>query len=198
MGIGPTALKLYDKLVDEGIFRPDLTVCELGAQTYVPRGYGNWPRMVNAGARVVYERLGMFEYTCIDLNGERGAMPLDLNTVEWTWSDRFDIVTNHGTTEHVMNQLNCFRLMHDMTKLGGLMIHAVPTSGYYRHGFFSYSAVFFEDLAHANAYEIIKCYDEEDRDGTLIVVVLRKTADGSFVVPMQRIYGAIVPERVSN
>jgi hypothetical protein len=48
---------------------------------------------------------------CVDLNG-----PVYLGR-------RFDYVVNNGTSEHIFDQANIFRLIHDATKLGGVMIH---------------------------------------------------------------------------
>jgi hypothetical protein len=54
--------------------------------------------------------------------------------------DAFDLVINAGTTEHVSNQENAFRVIHDLTKRGGMMNHEVPAGGMIDHGFFSYQA----------------------------------------------------------
>jgi SAM-dependent methyltransferase len=195
MGIGPTALRLYEALLTNGNFRRGLSVCELGSQDFVPKSFGKWANVTSdKGARGLYEYLGMTPYVCIDLNGEHDAMPLDLNSATWI-GDQFDVVTNHGTTEHVFNQANVFRLMHDLTKLGGLMIHIVPSKGYPRHGLFVYGELLFEELEYANKYGLLTSYEENDRSGALIVVVLRKLVDMPFVVPMQRVYGSSVPKR---
>ena len=193
MGIGPTALRLYEHLLSERHFRSGMSVCELGSQDFVPKKYGNWiNRISDKGARGFYEHLGMVPYVCIDTNGERDALRLDLNTVTWT-GDQFDVVTNHGTSEHIFNQWNCFRVINDLTKPGGLMIHIVPCKGYPRHGFFRYDSLFFEELARENKYKMLCCYEENDRVGTLIVVVMRKLNDILFATPMQTTYGVAVP-----
>jgi hypothetical protein len=169
-------------------------VCELGSQDFVPKEYNNWmARVPEKTARGLYQHLGASSYTCIDVNGEQGALRIDLNTSVWT-GELFDVVTNHGTSEHVFNQFNCFRFMHDLTKLGGLMVHVVPGQGYYRHGFFNYGGLVFEALEKANNYGRICCYEEDDRQGSLMVVVFRKMADVRFVIPVQTTYGATVPE----
>jgi len=193
MGIGPTALRLYEGLIRQGHLRAGLSVCELGAQDFVPKKYNDWISCTDdKSARGLYAHLGMGDYTCIDINGEHGALMLDLNTSIWA-GDQFDVVTNHGTSEHVFNQFNCFRLIHDLTKIGGLMIHVVPSAGYPRHGFFSYGELLFEALQKANEYGQISRYEEDDRSGTLMVAALRKNSDAPFVVPMQTVYGITVP-----
>lgn len=196
MGIGPTALRLYERLLTSGHLKSGMSVCELGAQDFVPKGHSlALARCVHNGngARQFYEYLGM-SYVCIDLNGEYGALQLDLNTAAWHGDHQFDVVTNHGTSEHIFNQENCFRIIHDLTKPGGLMIHVIPTRGYHRHGFFTVSSLLFEELERANGYAVVVRYEEADRSGSLLVAALTRTSDAEFVVPMQTRYGASVPE----
>jgi len=194
MGVGPTALRLYEDLLKRSYFRRGLSVCELGSQDFVPKNYGTLAHCTtDKSARGLYEYLGMTPYVCIDLNGEHGALQLDLNSAKWTGESQFDVVTNHGTTEHVFNQANCFTFMHDVVKLGGLMITVCPSQGYSRHGMYCYGELLFQELASANHYKTIRLYEEDDRFGTLIVAVQQKIVDAAFVVPMQTAYGAAVP-----
>jgi hypothetical protein len=197
MGIGPTALRLYEGLLADGYLQSGLSVCELGSQAFMPADYrGKLATVSNRDrdARKFYESLGM-SYMSIDINGERNAVRLNLNKAKSSdIGQQFDIVTNHGTTEHVFDQENCFRLIHDLTIDGGLMIHVVPTTqGYRRHGLYNYDSLFFDELSHTNQYVLIRRYEEEDRFGMLAVVVLKRIGDYPFVVPIQSVYGAMVP-----
>jgi hypothetical protein len=81
----------------------------------------------------------------------------DLNTdkVPRKLAAAFDLVTNFGTSEHVANQLNTFRVMHDLTRPGGIMFHVVPSAGHSNHGFFCYDMRFFFCLAKANNYLVL-------------------------------------------
>ncbi|MBO4223120.1 hypothetical protein [Bradyrhizobium neotropicale] len=81
-----------------------------------------------------------------DLNTER--IPDDLMS-------SFDTVLNFGTTEHVFDQLNAFRVIHDATKVGGYIVHDLPMSGYVDHGYFCYTPRFLFDLSGHNEYEVI-------------------------------------------
>jgi len=82
---------------------------------------------------------------------------LDLNydNVPAASLNAFDLVTNYGTTEHVANQLNAFKIIHDLTKPGGLMVHHVPAQGHLNHGLFNYNAKFFWMLCRSNGYKVI-------------------------------------------
>jgi hypothetical protein len=106
-----------------------------------------------------------FAYASIDIDGSPGSIPLDLNfdPIPSDLRGRFALVTNFGTTEHVANQLNAFQVIHDLTALGGLMIHKVPTQGYFNHGFFNYNPKLFWMLARSNGYDWIEMdYDQDD------------------------------------
>jgi len=82
----------------------------------------------------------------IDLNAD--PIPADL-------VDSFDLVTNIGTSEHIINQMAVFRAMHDLTKRNAVMVHAIPCGGYSEHGLFNYNAKFFTLLAKYNDYHCI-------------------------------------------
>jgi hypothetical protein len=85
----------------------------------------------------------------VDLNGE-GLPAVHVG--------QYDVVLNIGTTEHVFNQLNSFRALHDATKIGGVIYCQVPATGYFEHGYFCYTPLFFRDLAKANNYEIVDSF----------------------------------------
>ena len=67
----------------------------------------------------------------------------------------FDCVLNFGTTEHIFNQTNSYRVMHDALKVGGIAFHQVPGAGWIGHGYFTYQPPFFDDLVRSNEYELV-------------------------------------------
>ena len=99
-----------------------------------------------------------FSYAAIDIDGSPGSIPLDLNfdRVPPDKVDKYDLVTNFGTTEHVVNQLNAFKIIHDLTALGGLMIHSLPSGGMPNHGLVNYNPKFFWMLARGNGYRFLQ------------------------------------------
>jgi hypothetical protein len=181
MGLGPAARELYRKLD----LKPPARVCDLGSQE-MSQGVGG-------SAKDWMEAQG-FEYVSIDFDGKFGALKLDLNVAAATdvyyngIGPAFDIVTNHGTTEHIFNQANVFQLMHDLTALGGLMIHAVPTPKFGpSHGFYYYDETIFDDLAFANDYEILQKYRQPD-PYEIILVAFKKRTTQPFKMPIQGQY----------
>lgn len=116
-------------------------------------------------ARPIWEWLG-FTYAAIDLDRSPGSIPLDLNfdSVPREHRGRFDLVTNFGTTEHVVNQLNAFRVIHDLTRVGGIMLHRLPAQGHLTHGLFNYDPKFFWLLGRANGYRWLAMDFEVDNN----------------------------------
>ncbi|WP_331540024.1 hypothetical protein [Acidocella sp.] len=95
-----------------------------------------------------------YRYASIDIDSSPASIPLDLNydRVPRRHVGKYSIVTNYGTTEHIANQLNAFRVIHDLTAPGGIMIHVVPAQGMFNHGLINYNLKFFWMLARSNGY----------------------------------------------
>jgi hypothetical protein len=165
-------------------------------------------------AREFWTWLG-FHYASIDIDGSPGSIPLDLNydEVPTELIGKYDVVTNFGTTEHVANQLQSFKIAHDLATPGGLMLHVLPASGGLNHGLVSYNPKFFWMLGRSNGYKIafmtmgqsernsglpqnllefLALYEPNAADDfaafrmpvTSIVVALQKVFDAPFVAPL--------------
>src|SRR5262249_12613401 len=96
-----------------------------------------------------------FDYAALDYNGHLDSFAIDLNDeqVAAEMRESFDLVVNTGTTEHVANQGNAFRVIHDLTRKGGVMYHQVPASGDLYHGLVNYSPKFFQHMQKQNDYQ---------------------------------------------
>jgi len=221
MGLGPQNLSLTFSLWLQGSFKGFKRVIELGSQDVqvepgeVTRELKRITNRPDLGtiktAKAVYQTLGFEEYRCIDTNGRNDALVLDLNEdiKAKGFTEQFDLVTNHGTTEHCFDQKNCFRNIHNLCAKNGLMVHALPFQGYLNHGFYNYHPNFYRDLAAANQYELVWMLLGVDAvSGGLssystfmmnhlsitalstmgLVVVLRKTNDDEFHIPFQGKY----------
>jgi hypothetical protein len=93
-------------------------------------------------------------YTSYDVCPALRTEIFDLNHEDLPskYKGTFDLVLNCGTTEHVINQHNSFKVMHEA---GGVMFHQLPSIGWIDHGYYTYHAVFFDDLIKANGYELV-------------------------------------------
>ena len=140
-----------------------------------------------------------YRYVCIDHDGRHGALRLDLNfCLAEDIGERFDIVSNHGTSEHCINQVNIFKLMHDLCKVGGLIIHIVPSwpwEGTREGNFYYYSMGLFHDIAEANDYEklVIQYVNIVNGNGMHVHAALRRTTYAAFKLPIQKRYQQYVP-----
>jgi len=161
-----------------------------------------------------WEALG-FEYATVDFDGHRHSRALDLNKdgVPPEWRGQFDLAINAGTTEHVANHDNAFRVIHDLVRPGGIMIHEVPAAGMLTHGMVNYTMKFFWHLCRENNYQVLSmemapggtaplpndivatnrrfgrnrssaALEKEQIRDWYIFASLRKTADTAFVTPL--------------
>ena len=165
-----------------------LKIFEFGDQRM--RDYG-----IAAISKQFWERLGA---TCvsIDLKGKRGALAVD-----WRFEiggddlGTYNLLTNFGSSEHthweqdidnVSAQKMFFLNMHNVAAVGAVMVHDVPhLGGCYDHGFFHYTPGFFNRLADANGYEILRNDTVDISPGikkpcVYCTAILRKTSDKPF------------------
>jgi SAM-dependent methyltransferase len=158
--------------------------------------------------------------TAIDFDGTEIAHKLDLNQ-PIDIGQRFDIVHNAGTLEHVFDIAQAFRNMHNLTRPGGVMIHHAPFVGWVDHGFYALQPTLFWDLAEANNYHVAAMVYAEvapprleslpsreailemakagriGRNANLAAVLQRPHAEAPFRIPMQGYYaGRISQEAV--
>jgi hypothetical protein len=165
-------------------------------------------------ARDFWTWLG-FDYTSVDIDRDSASVPFDLNydSVPRELAGKYRLVTNYGTTEHIANQLNAFKTIHDFATAGGVMIHHVPMQGMLGHGLIAYDMKFFWMLARSNTYHLVHVSVSTDgrskslsqnlidalapfdpditaaQDNirftdTTLVVVLQKLTDVPFVAPV--------------
>jgi len=239
MGLGPPVIELYRQLKLQGALDGITDVMELGSQdfwcpqknlvTALVKAFGKTvddPGLLGTSnasqkpARLLYEALGM-KYDCVDVDGRVGSVVLDLNfdSVPPEHKSKYGLVTNHGTSEHILNQFNVFKSMHDFARPGAVLIHAVPFTVHLEHGFFNYQPNFFEALARYNSYETLGIWVGPDwqlasfipwdptlldfltltaKTTHLLVVAQRKMYEKEFCVPFQEIYEDMVPDDVRS
>lgn len=185
MGIGSTELYVMLKMKQQGFIPDRSAVAEIGAQqlndtflaareaidhmgeVFSAKGPCPLPTEASIGtqqnllagaplSRPFWNWLGL-DYAAIDVDGSPDAIPLDLNFDEAPdhLKGRFHYVSNMGTTEHVVNQMQAFKIIHDLTAVDGIMMHVVPTQGMVNHGFFLYHPNFFFTMSRINGYKVV-------------------------------------------
>lgn len=150
-----------------------------------------------------FEReLGCGLYVSLDGNG-RGTHTHDLNkqlAVE-AIGGPFDLVTDFGTGEHIFDQVQLWRTIHSAMKPGGFFIFDRPSQGYPGHCYYRTDRCYFEDIAAANDYEIVRMSERVRNPasagkyrGDLVRGVFRKrgSAPKYFQTPQQGRYRKIL------
>jgi hypothetical protein len=120
-----------------------------------PKGYE--PQHQSAPyAKPFWEWLG-YRYLAIDIDESPDSLPLDLNFDEVPFHavKQCHLVTNYGTTEHVANQCQAFKIIHDLTAVRGVMVHHLPAQGMFNHGLVNYNPKFFWMLSRSNNYKFL-------------------------------------------
>lgn len=109
----------------------------------------------------LFERAGI-RYEAIDIADGYRTTILDLNhqPAPPEFVGAFDLVINFGTTEHLLNQYNAFKVLHDSVRTGGFIVHSLPCVGYANHGYFTYTPRCMFDLAGYNRYEVVDFWFE--------------------------------------
>jgi hypothetical protein len=126
------------------------------------------------------------EYNSFDVCPALKTEIFDLNfeTLPDKYKEFYDVVLNFGTTEHVFNQWNSFEVIHDATRVGGVIYHELPASGYLDHGYYCYTPLFFQDLAKANNYEICQMFLTPAGENNVAAMGLEmKQRDGRVYAP---------------
>lgn len=162
--------------------RSSLVMLELGDQII------NDPRIKEATGKEYFQSRNI-THVSVDFNGLHGSLMLDLRKPDQfqKFFNYFDVITNAGTTEHVdpkETQYECFNILHDCLKQGGIMVHVVPDfdelkkfGAWKYHCNNYYTIKFFEMLAAECAYEL---------SATAVInhnrcVVLKKTERSVFM-----------------
>jgi SAM-dependent methyltransferase len=68
--------------------------------------------------------------------------------------NKYDVIVDFGTTEHIFNLPQVLKNLHDMLKVGGRVIHMLPSSNWVDHGFYMFSPTLFHDYYSANKWQI--------------------------------------------
>jgi SAM-dependent methyltransferase len=173
-------------------------------------------------AKVFYAALLDYSrITAIDFHGTPAALRIDLNEPTGI-EERFDLVINGGTAEHVFDLRQFFRTCHELTRPGGLMVHALPFRGWLEHGFYSFNPTLFWDLAAVNGYRVaLMAYAEIDpprmvplgareaiadmaragelgANALLYAALVKPREERPFAVPMQGIYAGTLSDEMTR
>jgi len=179
-------LKMMNRGLKEiGVANKDCSMMEFGSIGIDVKG------VKEKIAKKYFKSLGM-KHVSIDLDGRWGSLKLDLGKPILKFKHEFDIVTDFGTCEHVYNQYECFKNMHNFCKPGGVMIHVVPMpNNWVGHCEFHYTDKFFIELSRFCKYKVLELSVINMPGGPprmkgnrrLICASMKKTIDNNFISP---------------
>ncbi len=116
--------------------------------------------LVSSGfAEEFLEFLGAGSVTSFDASSYEGASIVhDFNTpVPVGMKNRFSVVLDGGTLEHVFNFPTAIQNCMEMVRVGGHFLAIAPSNNYFGHGFYQFSPeVFYRILSPANGFEVEK------------------------------------------
>jgi hypothetical protein len=165
------------------------SVCELGNQMM---SGGQTPKP----AESFYRALGCGRYESIDGNG-KGTLTADLNLrlafevyrSSVNFFEAFDLVTDFGTGEHIFDQAQVWRTLHELVKPGGYIAFDRPMHGYKGHCYYRVDPCLYRDVANANDYKVRKLDQAKTPRGELVRGVFQRPAVAAeFRVPQQGRY----------
>ena len=162
MGLKTPYLNFIESSIEQvfGKSVSGLRMLELGDQVVTD------PNIAEETGKEYFSNRG-YEHVSVDQNGLHGAVIRNLTRSKrfHDWHGSWDIITNSGTTEHIEpfeSQYECFSILHDCIKVGGIIVHLVPDvyehdehGAWKNHCPFYYSESFFEILAKDCEYELL-------------------------------------------
>jgi hypothetical protein len=195
MGITPLTLEILQKHIGlVGGFN-GCRMLELGNQQM----YCHVGITEASPAKIWFEGKGV-NHTSIDLNGQMGALALDLSKSlnREEWKNSFDVVTDFGTSEHVGDEFKknnrhdleslyqCRANCHAWCRPGGLMLFNNPKTGHWPlHGYHFFTISHYEKLAIACNYRVAQLWEHPTLgnfiDGWQTYAVLVKQNDSPFL-----------------
>jgi SAM-dependent methyltransferase len=209
MGLERNGVALLSKMRTDGVtFGRVLTLGRQGIylepheyRRIVSRHTGRSPNDVPVYADALLQALGAGSVDAMDASPFEGATLVhDLNRpVSADWHDRFDLVIDGGTLEHVFNFPIAIGNIIRMLRVGGRFVGLSPTNGWCGHGFYQFSPeLFWRTFAPDNGCSIVEMYVAEP-DGSCYAVAeparVRTRVELCTTLPMTLLVHARVDAR---
>jgi hypothetical protein len=114
----------------------------------------------NTNVQTIFKLLGANEVLIADISEyENPDLLINLNNpVSKNLSEKFDLIFDCGTLEHIFDVPTALSSLTSMLKTKGNIYIAVPSSNSIDHGLYSFSPGFFFDYFLSNGFENRGCY----------------------------------------
>lgn len=133
--------------------------------------------------REYYEAAGL-KYTCVDWNGEDGAIKVDFGIpIPECFESSADLVTNFGFTEHVYtDQVQCWENVARLSsKLGCYLAMVMPTPGHWdHHGVYQPHMSWLMEWCGINGYDVHTATINDNRRRHVNVIGAQRTVPFEF------------------
>ncbi len=161
------------------------------------------------------QTIDSFDYS----NYEQCTVVHDMNTpLGEEYKNRYDVVFDGGTLEHVFNFPTAIQNCMEMVKVGGFFVAVTPCNNYSGHGFYQFSPeLFFRIFSEENGFVVDSMYIDDSEDqyavadpnvvgsrvtfrnsGMTLLVVVAKRVEKKNVLespPQQGVYESLWKDR---
>jgi hypothetical protein len=169
MGIAPSCLAMLLKHRKHGLFKDSRSVIQIGRQTihneeqvrFLLNHYDlNLPLCHSEiNDQDIFKALGFESVDSIDISGFEGASLIhDLNVPIPCDLKRYDLVFDGGSLEHIFNVPTALANIFNLLKVGGTVIHCLPSNNHVDHGFYQFSPTLFFDYYSTNNWKLLDCF----------------------------------------
>lgn len=177
MGITGFSLDLLNK---HNLTRSGLKVLELGCQNlYNNENYGEV-------SNPYFKAKGQ-DIDSIDLEGCNDSSIVNLdNPIDKDYINKYDVVTNFGTSEHCEDLYQTFKNIYDACRVGGIIVNENPKTGNWPgHGNHYLTTLFYKQYAQDMGLVIVDIGEHaamgNKNDGWNVFCVLKKSNKVKFV-----------------
>ncbi len=133
----------------------------------------------------LFKSLGFESVESMDFSDyEKSTHIHDFNhPVPEQFHEKYDVIYDGGTTEHIFDFPASLRNIYKMLKVGGIIIHNVPANNYIEHGFYCFSPTVFYDYYSVNGFEILQSYVFQINLSSNKCFVFEYTPEKSYSIP---------------
>ncbi|MBA3064878.1 class I SAM-dependent methyltransferase [bacterium] len=145
-------------LVSEGLKPADIDP-NLSLITNIP-DWQNTPKAKYTSDVVFFNLMGIKEIYALDISDyEKPDYMWDINIpIPIDMENRFGIVIDSGTMEHIFDVRSAFANIFRLLKIGGRIIHMSPASNYIGHSLYQFTPGLFYDYYNANKFTDLRCF----------------------------------------
>ena len=146
-------------------FQKASSILELGAQLF----------LVNGKSVGYFKNVMGYPIDSLDMNGENNSIRLNLSET-LPVEKQYDLITNFGTSEHVINQYECWKNIHALCKNTAIVISEVPEKGSWKnHCKFYVEKAFFQAMNKEFDILLLKPIFYRGQGNNLLCIMRKKS-----------------------